>query len=125
MSRGSSEPGTAFSAMCWWSTGVEGMNAPTIAATCGAHIPAAFDDELGGDRAGVGQDGRDLAPGRQLEPGHADAGPDPHAERPGRVGDRVRGAVRVEVPVAGQVDRAVQRIGRDRGHQPARLVRRR
>ncbi len=28
--------------MCWWSTGVDGMNPPTIAATCGAHIPAAL-----------------------------------------------------------------------------------
>jgi hypothetical protein len=28
--------------MCWWSTGIEHTNAPTIAATCGAHIPAAF-----------------------------------------------------------------------------------
>ena len=28
--------------MCWWSTGVDGMNAPTIAATCGAQIPAAL-----------------------------------------------------------------------------------
>ena len=28
--------------MCWWSTGTEGANAPTIAATCGAHIPQAF-----------------------------------------------------------------------------------
>ncbi len=28
--------------MCWWSTGTDGANAPTIAATCGAHIPHAF-----------------------------------------------------------------------------------
>ena len=84
--------------------------------------PGGVHDELGGDRAGVGQDGRDLAPGRQLEPGHADARPHPHAERPGRVRDRVRGPVRVEVAVRGQVDRAVQRVGRDRGHQPACLV---
>ena len=42
MSFGSSWPGTAFSATCWWSTGVDGMNAPTISATRGAHRPAAF-----------------------------------------------------------------------------------
>lgn len=42
MSRGSSEPGTALSAMCWWSTGVDGTKAPTMAATCGAQMPAAF-----------------------------------------------------------------------------------
>ena len=60
--------------------------------------------------------------GRQLEPGHADPGPDADAERPGRVGDRVGRAVRVEVTVAGEVDRPVQRLGRDRRHQPARLV---
>ena len=35
--------------------------------------PGGVDDELGGDGAGVGQHGRDLAPGRQLEPRHADA----------------------------------------------------
>ena len=29
-------------ATCWWSTGVEGVNAPTMAETCGAHSPAAF-----------------------------------------------------------------------------------
>ena len=28
--------------MCWWSTGVDGMKPPTIAATCGAQIPAAL-----------------------------------------------------------------------------------
>ncbi len=28
--------------MCWWSTGTEGVNAPTISETCGAHIPQAF-----------------------------------------------------------------------------------
>ena len=28
--------------MCWWSTGIEHANAPTIAAIRGAHIPAAF-----------------------------------------------------------------------------------
>ncbi len=28
--------------MCWWSTGTEGVNAPTIAATWGAQIPQAF-----------------------------------------------------------------------------------
>ena len=42
MSAGSSEPATARSAACWWSTGVDGIHAPTIAQTCGAHIPAAF-----------------------------------------------------------------------------------
>jgi len=28
--------------MCWWSTGIEHVNAPTMAATRGAHIPVAF-----------------------------------------------------------------------------------
>ena len=111
--------------MCWWSTGVDGMNAADHRRDLRRPDPGGVDDELGGDRAGVGQDGRDLAPGRQLEPGHAHPGPDPDAERPGRVGHGVRRAVRVEVTVAGQVDRPVQRLGRDRGHQPARLVRRR
>ncbi len=32
--------GHGFSATCWWSTGVEGTKAPTIAASCGAQIPA-------------------------------------------------------------------------------------
>ncbi len=106
-----------MSATCWWSTGVDGMNAPTIAATCGAHIPAALTTSSVAIGPVVGQDGRDLAPGRQLEPGDADAGPDAHAERPGRIGHRVRRAVRVEVTVTGQVDRPVQRIGRDRRHE--------
>src|SRR6202165_862127 len=38
---GSSWPGTASSAACWWSTGVETMNAPAIAAICGAQMPPA------------------------------------------------------------------------------------
>ena len=42
MSRGSSWPSTASRAMCWWSTGTDGVNAPTIAATWGAQIPQAF-----------------------------------------------------------------------------------
>ena len=42
MSCGSSWPGTAASAMCWWSTGTEGVNAPTIAETWGAHMPQAL-----------------------------------------------------------------------------------
>ncbi len=28
--------------MCWWSTGTDGVNAPTIADTWGAHIPQAL-----------------------------------------------------------------------------------
>ena len=28
--------------MCWWSTGIEHANVPTIAAIRGAHMPAAF-----------------------------------------------------------------------------------
>ncbi len=28
--------------MCWWSTGIEQTNVPAIAATRGAHMPAAF-----------------------------------------------------------------------------------
>ena len=28
--------------MCWWSTGTDGVNAPTIAETCGAQMPQAF-----------------------------------------------------------------------------------
>ena len=122
MSRGSSAPGTALSAMCWWSTGVDGMKAPTIAATCGAQMPGGVDDELGVDPAGLGQDGRDLAAGGQLEPGDADPGPDPDAQRAGGIGHRVGRAVRVEMTVPGEVDRAVQRIGRDRRHQAASLV---
>ncbi len=42
MSRGSSCPSTACSAMCWWSTGTDGVNAPTMADTCGAQIPQAL-----------------------------------------------------------------------------------
>src|SRR6185503_14916764 len=61
--------------------------------------------------------------GRQLEPGDANAGPDPDAERAGGVGHRVGRSVWVEVTVAGKMDRAVQRFGRDRRHQAARLVR--
>ncbi len=85
-------------------------------------MPGGVDDELGRDRAGVGQDGRDLAPGRHLEPRHADPCPDPHAEGPSGVSHGMRRAVRVEVAVTGQVDRAVQRLGRDGRHQPARFL---
>ncbi len=72
--------------------------------------PGGVDDVLGRDRACVGQDGRDRAIRGQLEAGHADAGPDPDAQPPGRIGKRVRGAMGVEVAVARQVDRAVQRF---------------
>jgi hypothetical protein len=84
--------------------------------------PGRVDDELGGDTTRVGQDGRDLATGRQLEAGDPNPGPDADAERPGRIGDGVRRPMRVQVAVAGEVDRAIQRVRRDGGHQPPGLV---
>ena len=73
--------------------------------------PGRVDDDLGRDRAVLGQDGRDLAPGRQLDAGHAHARPDADAEGSGGIGDGVGGAVRIEVPVAGEMDGPVQGIG--------------
>ena len=84
--------------------------------------PGRIDDEFGGDRPLLRQHGRDLATGRQLEPRDANAGPDPDPECPRGVGHCMGRAVRVEMTVAGQVDGPVQRPGRDRGHEPARLV---
>ncbi len=111
MSRGSSWPGTAFSATCWWSTGVDGMNAPTIAATWGAHIPAALTTISVAIGPSSVSDGRDLAPGRQLDARHPHARPDADAEGSGGIGDGVGGAVRIEVPVAREMDGPVQGIG--------------
>ena len=89
MSRGSSWPSTAFSATCWWSTGIDGVNAPTIAATCGAQIPPAFTTTSVSIRPRSRHRRRDLAPRPELDTGDARAGPDLDAEsaggrRPGR-----------------------------------------
>ena len=81
------------------------------------------DDDLRGDGAVLGDDVRDLARRGELEPGHANTGPDPDTQRAGGVRDGMRGAVRVQVAVTGEMDRAVQRLGRDGRHEPARLVR--
>ena len=110
MSRGSSWPGTARSATCWWSTGVDGTDAPTIAATCGAHIPAATTTISVSIGPASVRTWRISRPRGQLEAGHPDALADADAERSGRVGDRVRRGVRVEVPVAREVDGAEQRV---------------
>ena len=80
-------------------------------------------DDVRVDRTVVGEDPTHLAPCRQLEPRHADTGADPDAERAGRVSHRVRRGMRIEVPVAGEVDRAVQCLGGDGGHQEVRLPR--
>ena len=51
MSRGSSWPSTASRAMCWWSTGTDGVNAPTIAADLRRPDAAGVHDGLGLDPA--------------------------------------------------------------------------
>ena len=109
VARAARDPGTARSAMCWWSTGVDGMNAPTIAATCGAHIPAALTTISVSIGPASVSTRRISRRGRQLEPGHPDARPDPDAERPGRVRDRVGGA-------------RAGRGGRHRGGAPRRTA---
>ena len=93
-----------------------------MAATWGAQIPAASitsSVEIGpwSVRTPV-----DVPICRELEARHPHAGPDPDAELAGRIGQGVGRAVRVEMAVAGQVDRAVERVRRDGGHQAARLV---
>ncbi len=108
--------------MCWWSTGVDGTKAPTIAATCGAQIPAAFTTSSVSMGPASVRTRVHLASCRQREPSHPDTRPDPDPERPRGVGDRVRGTVRVQVPIAGQVHRPVKRLGGHRRHQPPRLV---
>ena len=109
--------------MCWWSTGVEGMHGADHRRDLRRPDPGGVDDELGVDRFAVGQDARDLATTGELEPGHARAGLDPDPQRASRVRDGVGRAMRVEVPVAGEMDGAVQRFWRDRRHQPAGLLR--
>ena len=99
-----------------------GWTPPTIAATCGAQIPAALTTSSVSIGPASVSTPSDLAARRQLEPGHADAGPDPDAERAGGVGHGVGRGVRVEVAVAGEMDGAVQRVGRDRRHQATGLV---
>ena len=123
MSRGNSKPGTALSAMCWWSTGVDGMKPPTIAATWGAQIPAAFTTSSVSMGPAIADHASDLTSGRQLEPRDADALPDPDTQRASGIRDRVRRAVRVQVPVAGQMDSAVQGLRGDRRHERAGLLR--
>ena len=85
--------------------------------------PGGVDDDLRVDGPGVGQDAADLAPGRHLEPGHADALPDPDAEGTGGVGHGVGRPVRVQVAVARQMNRPVQLVRGDGRHQPAGLLR--
>ena len=70
------------------------------------------DDELRVDRAGVGQHALDLAPWTpSSNPVTRRPRPDPDAQRPGGIGERMRRRVRVEMAVAGQVDRTVERVG--------------
>ena len=66
--------------------------------------PGGIDDDLCRDRAVVGQDGRDLTPGRQLDARDAQARPDTDAKGSCGIGDRVRGAVGIEVAVTGEMD---------------------
>ena len=80
-------------------------------------------DDLGIDGlARVDEHAANLAPRTELEPGHPRVLANPDAELARGRGERKRGAVRIEEAVAGQVDRAVQGIGRDGRQEPARLI---
>ena len=81
------------------------------------------DDELGLDRA-VRRSGRRRTSrrGPSSMPVTRTPGPDPDAERPGGVGHGVGRPVRVEVAVARQVDRTVELVAGEGGHQPAGLL---
>ena len=80
------------------------------------------DDDLGVDRAGVGQHATNLMLRRELEAGDPDTLPDPDAERPRGIGQRMRRLVGVEMAVTGEVDGTVQILGSDRREEYAGLV---
>ena len=98
------------------------MDAPTIAATWGAQMPAASTTSSVsiGPRSVITR--RTARRGVELDPGHPRARPDPDAERTGRVGHGMGRAVRVEVAVLGEVDRAVEVVRADRRHAADGLV---
>ena len=124
MSRGSSCPATACSAMCWWSTGIDGMNAPTIAATCGAQIPQALTTCSVSIRPPLGQHRPHRPPVIELDARHARVLQYHRPQLAGGVGQRVRGRVRVDAAVLLDPDRAVQVVPAGLWHQLQRLVRR-
>ena len=102
------------------------MNAPTISATRGAHIPAAFTTSSVSIASPSSSSTRRIS-----RRGPSESKPVTRAfwrirdaELARRIRDGERGRVRVEIAVAGQVDGAVQRLRRDRRHEPARLRRR-
>ena len=79
--------------------------------------PRGVDDDLGIDRAGVGDDPSDRPPGVKLDRGDPDALPDADAERACRVGDGVGRLVRIEMAVARRSDVAGCILHSDRGSQ--------
>ncbi len=80
------------------------------------------DHQLRVDRATVGDHPADGPPGVELDPGHPQPGPDPDPERTGSVGHGMGRAVRVEMAVLGEVDRAVEVVRADRRHPADGLV---
>ena len=108
--------------MCWWSTGIEHANAPDHRGDSRRPHAGGVDDGVRLDPSGRGDDRAYLAARAALDAGHEGVRADVDAERPCRGGDGVRGDVRIDVPVAGHPDRAVQRLGRRCRHQPPGLL---
>ncbi len=80
-----------------------------------------IDGQLRLDRTCLGFDVRHRAPFGEPEAGHAQPCPDAHAEGLGRGRHRMRGSMRVEVPVLSHPDTAVERLVGDRGQVRLRL----
>ena len=121
MSRGSSWPATAFSAMCWWSTGIDGVNTPTIADTRGAQMPAAFTTTSHGISPASVTTARTARSGASSMPVTRVCVRISTPELARRGGQRVRRGVRIEVAVAGHPDGAVQ-VARRGGRHPRHRV---
>ena len=79
------------------------------------------DDDLGLDAARLGEHRPHLVPRSELDARHALARADLGAQVARRAGQRVGRRVRVEVAVAGHVDRAVERLGTGLRQQAERL----
>ena len=108
--------------MCWWSTGVDGTDTPTIAATRGDQMPAALTTtsvSIGPWSVSTRRTARSRP---QLDARDARPRPDAGAQLARRLRDRMCDGVRVEVSVARHPHGAVQRFRARRRHEPARLL---
>ncbi len=121
MSCGSRWPSTACSAMCWWSTGMEQANAPTIAATRGAHMPAALTTACALDFAVLRLD-RAHPSVADVDAGDERVRADLRPELARRRSHCVGRDVRVDVAVARHPHGAEELVVRDRRHEPPRLL---